>query len=106
MLRRNRPPTPPGEIVRAHYLEPRGISVTRFAEVVGCSRKHMSNIVHGRARIEATMATRMAKVLGTTAQFWTNLQNAVDLYDAALAYKTWRPARTFGPKPQKNLAAG
>jgi plasmid maintenance system antidote protein VapI len=28
------------------------------------------------------MAARMAAVLGTTAQYWLNLQNAVDLYDA------------------------
>ena len=99
MLKRMRPPTTPGDILRAHYLLPCGISIVRFAETVGCSRKHMSNIVHGHARIEATMATRMAKVLGTTPELWFNLQNAVDLYDAALSLKSWRPARAFEPVP-------
>jgi plasmid maintenance system antidote protein VapI len=28
------------------------------------------------------MAARMAAVLGTTAQYWLKLQNAIDLYDA------------------------
>ena len=32
--------------------------------------------------ITAEMAARMAAVLGTTAQYWLNLQNAVDLHDA------------------------
>lgn len=48
---------------------------------MGVSRKHMSAIVNGRAAITADTATRMAVVLGTTAQFWLNLQNAVDLFD-------------------------
>jgi addiction module HigA family antidote len=42
----------------------------------------MSAIVNGRASITAETAARMAAVLGTTAQYWLNLQNAVDLYDA------------------------
>ena len=54
----------------------------RFAEACGVTRKHMSAIVNGHAAITAEMAARMAAVLGTTAQYWLNLQNAVDLYDA------------------------
>ena len=42
----------------------------------------MSGIVHGRVAITAEMAARIAAALGTTAQYWLNLQNAVDLYDA------------------------
>ncbi len=106
MLKRKRRPTTPGDILRAHYLLPRGIPIVRFAETVGCSRKHMSNIVHGHARIEATMATRMGKVLGTTPELWINLQNAVDLYDAALTLKSWRPARIFEPAPRRAVARG
>jgi hypothetical protein len=43
---------------------------------------------------------RMAAVLGTTAQYWLNLQNAVDLYDAqvrlATSEKRPRPMPVFG----------
>ncbi len=106
MLKRMRRPTTPGEILRAHYLLPRGISIVGFAETVGCSRKHMSNIVHGHARIGATMATRMAKLLGTTPELWINLQNAVDLYDAALTLESWRPARSFEAAPRRTVARG
>lgn len=77
-----RRPSLPGEILVELYLAPPNISIAKFAEVVGVSRKHMSAIVIGRAAITADMAARMALALGTTAQFWLNLQNAVDLYDA------------------------
>jgi antitoxin HigA-1 len=72
----------PGEILVELYLAPHRISIAKFAEAVGVSRKHMSAIVNGRAAITADTATKLALVLGTTAQFWLNLQNAVDLYDA------------------------
>lgn len=98
MIARLRRPTEPGEILLAHYLEPRGVSIARFAKAVGCSRKHMSNVVHGKARLEAPLAARMAKVLGTTTQFWLNLQNAVDVYDAEREIADW--------EPEERLAAG
>jgi len=79
---RTRRPSLPGEILAELYLAPHEISIAKFAEACGVTRKHMSAIVNGHAAVTAEMATRMAAVLGTTAQFWLNLQNAVDLYDA------------------------
>lgn len=80
--RRTRRPSLPCEILSELYLAPHQISIASFAEACGVSRKHMSGIVHGHAAITAEMATRIAAVLGTNAQYWLNLQNAVDLYDA------------------------
>jgi addiction module HigA family antidote len=92
-FKRTRRPSLPGEILVELYLAPHEISIAKFAEAVGISRKHMSAIVNGRASITAETATRMAAVLGTTAQYWLNLQNAVDLYDAEqrLAVSDTRP---------------
>ena len=81
-FKRTRRPTSPGEILVELYLAPHSISIAKFAEAVGVSRKHMSAIVNGHASFTAETATRMAAVLGTTAQYWLNLQNAVDLFDA------------------------
>jgi antitoxin HigA-1 len=88
-------PTPPGEILAELFLTPRKISIGTFATAAGVSRKHMSAIVNGRSAVTAETATRIATVLGTTAQFWLNLQNAVDLYDAAGRLKAARRQ----PKP-------
>jgi addiction module HigA family antidote len=83
----------PGEILAELYLAPHEISIAAFAEACGVTRKHMSGIVNGRVAITAEMATRIAAALGTTAQYWLNLQNAVDLYDAEehLAASNHRP---------------
>ncbi len=85
----------PGEILRELFLVPRGVSVSRFAAAIEISRKHMSDLVNGKVRIEPMMAGRIAKTLGTSAQVWLNLQAAVDAYDAEAAVKRWRPKETF-----------
>jgi addiction module HigA family antidote len=87
-FQRKRRPTPPGELLVEFYLKPRGVSIAKFAEAAGVTRKHMSAVANGRSAITAELATRIATVLGTSAQFWLNLQNAVDLYDAQAKIKS------------------
>jgi len=94
-LRRVRRPSDPGAILRAHYMEPRGVSVSDLAEAVGVSRKHMSQVVNGHKRIEAALAVRLARVLDTTPTLWMNLQAAVDTFDASAELADWTPDRTF-----------
>ena len=72
----------PGEILEELYLAPREISISEFAEATGVTRKHMSGIINGHVTLTAEMAARIATALGTTADYWLNVQNAVDLYDA------------------------
>ena len=95
MLKLKRRPTPPGTMLREAYLKPRRVSVVRFAAAVGCSRKHMSDIVNGRVRLEPDMATRIARVLGTSTRLWINLQANVDAYDAERAARKWKPSATY-----------
>jgi antitoxin HigA-1 len=78
-----RRPTAPGVILAEFYLTPKGVTVKDFADAAGVSRKHMSDIIHGRAAVTADTASRIAEALGTSAQYWLNLQNAVDLYEAS-----------------------
>lgn len=86
MIKRNRRPTPPGEILSAHYLAPRNLTVSALAKQMGVSRKHVSDIVNERARVTPNFAVRLAYALGTSAALWINLQSAVDLHDAELEY--------------------
>jgi addiction module HigA family antidote len=92
MYRRNRRPTTPGVVLHEHYLAPRGLTIKDFAAACGVSRKHISNIIHGRAAITSETAVRFATVLDTTPELWLNLQNAVDLYDAKQRLHAWKPA--------------
>jgi len=95
MAKQKRRPTEPGEILKEFYLEPRNITITAFAEAVGRSRKHISQIVNGNARIEAELAARIGEVLGTSAELWLNLQNKVDLYNAEQNLKSWKPKKRY-----------
>ena len=98
--KQTRRPSPPGEILSELYLAPHEISIAKFAEACGVTRKHISRIVNGRAAITAEMAARMARALGTTAQYWLNLQNALDLFDAqerlAASRNRPQPMAAFG----------
>ena len=95
MFKMKRRPTLPGVILREDYLKPRRVSISALAEVVGCSRKHMSQIVNGRVRLEAPFAARLGKVFDTSAQFWINLQANVDAFDAEQEIRRWKPAAVF-----------
>jgi addiction module HigA family antidote len=90
-----RRPTPPGAMLREMYLAPRGLSVTRFARAVECSRKLMSGIINGSVRLEPEIAARVAKVLGTSTELWVGLQAGVDAFDAERAARSWKPQEVF-----------
>lgn len=92
---RNRRPTMPGEILKELYLDERGITISAFAVATGLTRKHVSNIVNGRAAISSETAVKFARVLGTTAELWINLQRAVDLHDARRKLSGWKPGKLY-----------
>ena len=78
-----RPPTSPGEILQEEFLKPLGLTQKSFATHVGCDVKVVNRIVNGRCSVTAEMAVRIGAVLGTTAEFWLNAQQAVDLHRAS-----------------------
>ena len=98
MFKLKRRPNPPGTMLREDYLKPRRISVAKLAAALGCSRKHLSQIVNNRVRLEPDMAARLARVLGTSTRFWVNLQANVDAYDADRAARKWKPSASFRAK--------
>lgn len=99
MLKRspNLKPSLPGEILHELYLKRSGITIKAFAEAIGCTPKHVSNVIHGKARIEAELATRIAAVLGTSVELWLRLQNTCDMWNAQQKMKGWKPKKVFYP---------
>lgn len=99
-LKRHRRPSPPGLILRAHYLEPRGVSITALATALDLSRKHTSQVVNGHKPIDPRIAAKLARLFDTTTRFWLNLQAAVDDWDATTELADWQPTVTFArPAP-------
>ena len=79
MLLENRIPTHPGEILLEEFLKPMGISQVAFARHVGVSLQRINEIVNGKRGITPDTAWRFSQALGTTPEFWMNLQTNHDL---------------------------
>ncbi len=72
-------PIHPGEILREEYLIPMNMSAHALAIALHVTANRLNDIVHERRAITPDTALRLARCLGTTAQFWLNLQNSYDL---------------------------
>ncbi len=82
MGRMHNPPHP-GEVLKELWLEPADVTVTAAALALGCSRKHVSGIINGRAAITADMALRLAAWLKTEPESWLKMQASFDLWQAS-----------------------
>ena len=94
--RRKRKPTHPGELIREDLLVETSLSHTQLAQLMGVSRKTVSDLVKERRRITPDIAFRLARMFNSTPEMWLNMQQAVDLWEArathGLEYKKIQPA--------------
>jgi len=72
-------PIHPGEVLREEFIEPMGMSQRKFADKIGVTHTRLNQIVNEKRSITADTALRLSKALGTTAEFWMNLQARYDL---------------------------
>ena len=86
-MRVRRPPTTPGEILRAELLEPLRLTQADLAAHLGCDIKVVNRIVNGRSAVTAEMAIRLGAAFRMSPEFWLNAQQAVDLYRASKRMK-------------------
>ena len=75
-------PAHPGEILMTRYLQPRGMSVYELARRISVTRSRVNDIVRKRRSITPETALKLSAVLGTSAEFWMNLQTSYDLHEA------------------------
>ena len=73
------PPIHPGETIKGDVLEPLGMSVNHLAKALAVDAARLNEIVRGRRGITADTALRLARYLGTSAEFWIGLQMHYDL---------------------------
>ena len=64
------------------FLKPIGITQSDFAVRLGVSFPRLNEIVKGRRGVTPDTALRLARVLGTSAEFWLGLQLDWDLWNA------------------------
>lgn len=76
----NRPPTPPGEMLLEEFLKPLGMTQMELSKRIKVSYVRLNEIIKGKRAITPSTALRLAKVFGTSPDFWLNGQLANDLY--------------------------
>ena len=82
MMPKHRPPTHAGEILLEEFLKPLDLTQVQAAEKMGISLNRLNELIRGKRGVTADTALRLAKLLKTTPEFWLNLQNTYDLYEA------------------------
>ena len=79
MLPTHRIPTHPGIILKQEFLDPLGLSQQSFADHLQIPIQRINGIVRGRRAVTPETAWLLAQALGTTPEFWVNLQTSHDL---------------------------
>jgi addiction module HigA family antidote len=72
-------PIHPGEILLEEFLTPMNLSQNKIANDIGVSPRRINEIVHGKRRITAETALRLAHYFKMSPQFWLGLQMDYDL---------------------------
>jgi addiction module HigA family antidote len=75
-------PSHPGEILKEEFMQPHGLSAIALAKRIGVPRTRIERLVKEQTGVSSDTALRLAKVFGTTAEFWINLQVNYDMAKA------------------------
>jgi antitoxin HigA-1 len=78
-------PPHPGWILRDRVLPGLGLSVSQAARELRIARQTLHRVLAAKAAISPEMATRLARLSGTTPGFWLERQQQHDLWHAEQA---------------------
>lgn len=73
------PPIHPGEILQEEFLTPLELSPGALAQRLGVPRTRIERLAKQQTAVSPDTALRLARALGTSAQFWLNMQASFDL---------------------------
>ncbi len=71
----------PGRIL-SRELEARGWTQEYLITIMNCSPQTINKVINGTQQITPEIALEIAKALGTTTEFWINLETKYQLYIA------------------------
>jgi len=72
-------PVHPGEVLLEEFLKPMNLSQNQMALALRVPARRINEIVHGKRRITADTALRLARYFGMSPRFWLGLQMDYDL---------------------------
>ena len=94
MQPKHRTPSHPGEILLEEFLKPLGVTQVDFAAHIGVPIQRVNEIVRGKRGVSPETAWLFSGALGTTPEFWINLQAQHDLAVSRPARPVRRLRRT------------
>lgn len=77
-----RQPVSVGEMLKEEFLIPMNITQNQLANAMGVGRKTVNELCNNRRAITADTALILATVFGNSAEFWMNLQQRNELWNA------------------------
>ena len=80
MLPIGRPPTPPGQMLLREFMEPWGMTQAELAKRIGVSYPRVNELVNGKRKLTPDTALRLARLFGTTVEFWMTGQMLWDMW--------------------------
>lgn len=96
-------PIHPGLFFREHYLNPRNLTVTKAAEIIGISRPNLSNFLNGKISTSPEMAAKLEAAFGVPAAKLLELQTSFNMARLSLQAVT-SETRPYVPPFLKILA--
>lgn len=81
MRNTQRRPVTVGQMLVTEFLEPMNIEISELADAMGVHRNTLSRIAHDKGTLTVPTAIKLAAALGSTPEFWLNIQHAVELWD-------------------------
>ena len=75
-----RKPTHPGAVFLEDVMKPLNLSVIKTAQLLGVSRKALSEFINEKSSLSPDMALRISIATGTSAESWMNMQQKLTLW--------------------------
>jgi antitoxin HigA-1 len=72
-------PVHPGEVLLEEFLKPMNLSQNQMALALRVPARRINEIIHGKRRITADTALRLARYFNMSPRFWLGLQMDYDL---------------------------
>jgi len=86
MIPKYRTPTHPGVLIQ-NVIDELGMTQVELAKRLEIPLQRLNTIIKGKRGVSVDTALRLSKVIGTTPEYWLNLQMAFDLWQAQKNYE-------------------
>jgi addiction module HigA family antidote len=86
-LKREIPPTHPGEMLREDYLPDYNLNASSLSTALGVSRQTVNELLREKRSVSPLMALRLSRLFGNSPEFWLTAQYARDLWESEQDFK-------------------